>query len=212
MSEKEEIIRYISTFINSKELIEAFKRVDRRDFLPKEVRHLAYSLKHVDDALPITKRYNTSALSLGLKMLDLLELKPNDKVLEIGTGSGYYTALIAEIVGDENVYSLENDEEVFNLALRNLKSRRVHLIFGDGSIGYPEGAPYDKAIIWAACPTFPFAIYQQLKDGGILVAPITDKQDRQGLYKIVKGKSPFAVRLFDVIFSKLTGLCGFWYS
>ena len=206
----QEIVNYIRTFITSEELIEAFLKVDRRKFLPENLRDKAYSLEYIDEPLQITKNYTTTALSLGLKMLDLLELKKGDKVLEVGTGIGYYTALIAEIVGAENVYTLEFDEEMYNIAKNTLKEYNVHLIFGDGSVGYEEGKPYDKAIIWAASPTFPFAIYTQMKDKGIIIVPITDKKDRQGLYKIVKGPSPIITRYFDVIFSPLKGLCGYW--
>lgn len=208
----QEILDYIRTFINNEELIKAFLKVDRRKFLPEKLRDRAYSLEYVDQPLSITKNYNTTALSLGLKMLDLLELKKGDKVLEIGTGTGYYTALIAEIVGAENVYTLEFDEEMYNIAKNNLRGYNVHLIFRDGSVGYEEGKPYDKAIIWAASPTFPFAIYTQMKEKGIIVVPITDRKDRQGLYKIVKDSSPIIIRYFDVIFAPLKGLCGYWYD
>ncbi|BAB65139.1 protein-L-isoaspartate O-methyltransferase family protein [Sulfurisphaera tokodaii] len=211
MAEKE-IINYIRTLITSEELIRAFTKVDRRKFLPDKLKDRAYSIKHIDEPLQITKNYTTTALSLGLKMLDLLELKKEDKVLEIGTGIGYYTALIAEIVGGKNVYTVEYDEEMFNIAKQNLKEYNVNLIFGDGSIGYEEAKPYDKAIIWAASPTFPCLIYNQIKDQGIIIVPITDKKDRQGLYKIVKVKSPTMIRYFDVIFSPLRGICGYWLN
>lgn len=207
----QEIIDYIRTFINDEEVINAFLKVDRRKFLPENLRDKAYSLSYVDEPLQITKNYNTTALSLGLKMLDLLELKKGEKVLEIGTGTGYYTALIAEIVGSENVYTLEFDEEMYNIAKNNLlKEYNVHLIFQDGSVGYEEGKPYDKAIVWAASPTFPLAIYMLMKEKGVIVVPITDKKDRQGLYKIMKDSSPVITRHFDVLFSPLRGLCGYW--
>ena len=208
----QEIINYIRTFISNEELINVFLKVDRRKFLPTNLRDKAYSLKYIDEPLQITKNYTTTALSLGLKMLDLLELKKGEKVLEIGTGIGYYTALIAEIVGAENVYTLEFDEEMYNIAKNNLKEYSVHLIFGDGSIGYEEGKPYDRAIVWAASPTFPFAIYTQMKDKGAIIVPIADKKDIQGLYKIVKDRSPVIMRYFDVAFSPLKGLCGYWYD
>lgn len=207
----QEIIDYIRTFINDEEVIKAFLKVDRRKFLPENLRDKAYSLSYVDEPLQITKNYNTTALSLGLKMLDLLELKKGEKVLEIGTGTGYYTALIAEIVGSENVYTLEFDEEMYNIAKNNLlKEYNVHLIFQDGSVGYEEGKPYDKAIVWTASPTFPLAIYMQMKEKGVIVVPITDKKDRQGLYKIMKNPFPVITRHFDVLFSPLRGLCGYW--
>jgi protein-L-isoaspartate(D-aspartate) O-methyltransferase len=211
VSEKEEVISYLSTSISSKELLDALRKIDREKFLPDPYRHLAYSKDYVDKAIPITRNYNTTALSLGILMLDLLELKKGEKVLEIGTGSGYYTALIAEIVGCENVYSIEFDSEAYSLARKNLTECPVNLIFGDGSLGYEKAQPYDKIVVWAAAPTFPYVLYSQLKKRGIMVVPIADSGDKQGLYKIVKGEEPFIVRVTDVIFSKLKGLCGFWY-
>ena len=211
MSEREQVINYLSQFISYKELLDAVRKVDRSKFLPKQYRHLAYSLKYVDKPIPITKNNNTTALSLGVTMLNLLQLKRGDKVLEIGTGCGYYTALIAEIVGGENVYSIEYDEEAYLLAKRNLEGYSVNLILGDGSVGYEKAKPYDKIVVWAASPTFPYALYSQLKDKGIMVVPIVDGENRQGLYKIVKGAQPFVVRIADVVFTKLRGLCGYWY-
>lgn len=206
----EEVIEYVRGIVTSEEVIKAFLKVDRRNFLPEKVKDKAYDLKHADEPIQVTKYYTTTALSLGLRMIDLLELKKNDKVLEVGTGTGYYTAIMAEIVGSENIYTLEYDEEMYNIAKNNLKGYNVHLILQDGSIGYEEGKPYDKAIIWAASPTFPYAIYLQMAEKGVIIAPITDKRDRQGLYKIVKDKSPIIIRYFDVLFSPLKGLCGYW--
>ncbi|BCU70773.1 protein-L-isoaspartate O-methyltransferase family protein [Stygiolobus caldivivus] len=211
MSEKEEVFNYFSRLINSKELLDAFKRVDRIKFIPEPFKSLAYSKDYLDKAIPITKNYNTTALSLGIMMLDLLQLRSGDKVLEIGTGSGYYTALIAEVVGGENVYSMEYDIEAYSLARANLSGYAINLILGDGSIGYEKAKPYDKIVVWAASPTFPYALYAQLRDRGIMVVPIADSENKQGLYKIVKGNEAFIVKVSDVIFSRLRGLCGYWY-
>lgn len=211
MSKAEDILTYIKSRISNEKVIEAFRKVNRKEFLPEKLRIIAYSLEHIDEPIQITKKYTTTALTLGLKMIELLDLNQGEKVLEIGTGIGYYTALIAEIVGDNNVYSIEFDEEMFNISRKNLEKYKVKLIFGDGSLGYDEGKPYDKAIIWAASPTFPYSIFLQMKDNGVIVVPITDKKDKQGLYKIVKkGNSPIITRYFDVIFSPLRGLCGYW--
>ncbi|AHC50922.1 protein-L-isoaspartate O-methyltransferase [Sulfolobus acidocaldarius SUSAZ] len=213
-SEKEAILKYLSTIVVNSDVLEAFMKLDRRKFLPAKYSDIAYSPKHIDQPIQITKNYNTTALGLGVKMVDLLELKKSDKVLEIGTGSGYYTALMAEIVGAENLYTIEFDEEAYNLAKNNLKEYHgIHLIFGDGSLGYISGSPYDKIIVWASSPTFPYVLYQQMKEKGIMVVPISDNEKRQGLYRIYKGEtgSPVITKVMDVYFTRLRGLCGFWY-
>lgn len=199
--------------LKNKDLISALYKVDRRDFLPDKLKDYAYKLEFVDSPLKVTDSgITTTALSLGLTMLDLLELKRGDKVLEIGTGTGYYTALIAEIVGDSNVVSIEIDDEIFEFAKNRLLNRykNMKLIKGDGSIGYKPEQPYDKAIAWAAFPTIPCMVYDQLKEGGILVVPIEDHRGKQGLYKIVKTSQGASItRLFEVIFMRARGLCGF---
>ncbi|MEM0373614.1 MAG: protein-L-isoaspartate O-methyltransferase [Sulfolobaceae archaeon] len=194
----------------SRELINAFLKVNREDFLPDRLKRYAYHPDYIDLPLQITEKYTTTALTLGLKMLDLLELKSGLKVLEIGTGTGYYTALIAEVVGEENVITIEKDPEMYEIAKRNLKKYNIKLIFGDGSIGYKKEAPYDRAIIWAALPTFPCSIYDQLNNGGIIITPIEEKRGRQGLYKIIKNDIPHVIRLYDVIFTRIEGICGFY--
>jgi len=206
MDVKEFLVQQLS----SKELIDAFLKVNREDFLPDKLKKYAYHPDYIDVPLQVTEKYTTTALTLGLKMLDLLELKKGLKVLEIGTGTGYYTALIAEIVGDENVISIEKDLEMYEIAKKNLRKYNIKLIFGDGSIGYKEESPYDRAVVWAAYPTFPCSIYEQLKEGGIIITPIEERRGRQGLYKIIKSVTPNIIRLFDVIFTRIEGLCGFY--
>jgi len=95
-------------------LREAFLRVDRRDFLPEKYRKVAYDPELADQPLWVTENVTTTALNLGLLMLDVLDLREGQRVLEVGTGGGYYTALMAEIV--ENVVSVEIDREVLELA------------------------------------------------------------------------------------------------
>jgi len=191
-------------------LREAFLRVDRRDFLPEKYRKVAYDLELADQPLWVTENVTTTALNLGLSMLDVLDLREGQRVLEVGTGGGYYTALMAEIV--EHVVSVEIDREVLELAKKALANyRNVTLFEGDGSLGYEPLAPYDRAIVWAASPTLPCKVFDQLREGGVLVAPIGG-ETRQTLYKIVKrGGKPEIERLGEVIFMKLRGVCGFYY-
>lgn len=204
---------YIAQGLKTKELIDALYRVDRRDYLPEKLKDYAYKLEYADSPLKVTDSgITTTAFSLGLTMLDLLELKKGDKVLEIGTGTGYYTALIAEVVGDSNIVSIEIDEEMYNFARERLlkKYSNLLLIKGDGSIGYKDKQPYNKAIAWAAFPTIPCLVYDQLSEGGILITPIEDHKGKQGLYKIIKAsQGPVITKLFEVIFMRAKGLCGF---
>lgn len=208
MNAKDDIVRSIK----NPRLVKAFMKVNREDFLPDVLKKFAYDPNYIDKPFFITPNITTTALSLGIYMLDILDLQENQKVLEIGTGIGYYTALIAEIVGDTNVISIEIDDTMFEYAKNILLPRypNIKLIKGDGSLGYEKEAPYDRAIIWASSPTLPCKIYDQLKESGILVVPIgTGKV--QGLYKITKkGYEPKIERLSDVIFMKMRGLYGFY--
>ncbi len=198
---------YLASGIRNDKLREAFLKVDRRDFLPEDVKHLAY--ENVDEPLPIWDNATTTALSLGLLMLDILDLSEGQKVLEIGTGSGYYTALLAEIV--QEVVSIEISKILYDIAKGKLsKYTNVKLVLGDGSLGYEEGKPYDRVIVWAASPTLPCKPFEQLKEGGIMVVPIGGEK-RQKLYKVrkVNGK-PTLTELGEVIFVKMKGVYGFY--
>ncbi|AOL16882.1 protein-L-isoaspartate O-methyltransferase [Sulfolobus sp. A20] len=202
----------ILSSIRNPRLAKAFMKVNREDFLPDVLKKFAYDPAYVNDAFHITPNITTTALSLGILMLDVLDLREEHKVLEVGTGIGYYTALIAEIVGDKNVVSIEIDDYMYDYAKRLLSPRYPNMILikGDGSLGYEKLSPYDRAVIWAASPTIPSKIYDQLKDKGIMVLPIGCGKV-QGLYKIVKdGYEPKLQRLGDVVFMKMRGVFGFY--
>lgn len=208
MSAKDSILKTIKNPL----LAKAFTKVNREDFLPDVLKKFAYDAHYVNDAFYITPNITTTALKLGIYMLDILDLKENQKVLEIGTGIGYYTALIAEIVEDKNVVTLEIDDVMYEYAKRVLLPRYPNLVLvkADGSLGYEKEAPYDRVIIWASSPTLPCKIYDQLKESGILVLPIGGGKI-QGLYKVVKkGYNPEITRLGDVVFMKMRGLFGFY--
>ena len=199
--------QYLASRITNPLLREAFLKVDRRDFLPEGVRHLAY--ESVDEPLPIWEGATTTALSLGVFMLDSLELSPGLRVLEVGTGSGYYTALLAEVVGE--VVSVEISEGLYRVAKERLsRYQNVRLVLGDGSLGYEEGKPYDRVIVWAASPTLPCKPFEQLKEGGVMVVPIGGDR-RQRLYKVrkVDGR-PVMTELGEVVFVKMRGVYGFY--
>ncbi len=156
----------------SKKTIDAFKKIMREDFVIDELKYRAYD----DEALRIVAGQTISQPSTVLYMLDLLELRPGQKVLEIGAGSGYNAALMASMVGSKgSVYSIELLDEVYKFARKNIanaKIKNVEIIKGDGSKGYNKEAPYDRIIITAACPEIPKMLVEQLKVDGVIVAPI----------------------------------------
>ena len=171
--------------------------VPREEFVPENLRHMAY----IDEPLPIGHGQTISAPSMVAIMTSHLKARPGHKVLEIGTGSGYQAAVLAEIVGDEgHVYTVERIPELAETARRNLErtgyGKRVTVIVGDGSQGYREKAPYDRVIVTASSPDIPRPLIEQLKPGGILVIPVGDRymqrlyivyKDEHGSLRIEKG-------------------------
>ncbi|MBI2144183.1 protein-L-isoaspartate(D-aspartate) O-methyltransferase [Candidatus Woesearchaeota archaeon] len=155
-------------------LIKAFGRVPREEFVLDELKEEAYT----DLPLPILRGKTISQPTTIAIMTQALELKEGHKVLEIGTGSGYQAALIGAVVGSSGkVMSLEVVPELVAFARKNLRKAgisNVEVIEEDGSQGYAKEAPYDRIIATAACPKVPDALLGQLKDGGILVAPVGD--------------------------------------
>jgi protein-L-isoaspartate(D-aspartate) O-methyltransferase len=108
-------------------------------------------------------------------MTEWLDVKDGQKILEIGTGSGWQSAILSYLVGTGDVYSIERHPELVKFAQENLKKLdidNVHVILGDGSIGYPEESPYDRIIITAACTEIPSPLIEQLDEGGLILAPV----------------------------------------
>jgi len=161
--------------LKSEHVIEAMKKVPREEFVLEAYRESAY----LDEPLPIGYGQTISAPHMVALMTELLQPKRGDKVLEIGTGSGYQAAVLAEIVKPEgHVWSVERIAELAEFAKNNLRKtgydKYVTVIVGDGSKGYEEQAPYDKIIVTAAAPTIPEPLLTQLKPGGRLLIPVGD--------------------------------------
>jgi len=166
---KQDLIEYWinNNIITDKRLIEAFKKIEREEFVLKEYKDDAYS----DIALPILKGQTISQPTTVMIMLQALELKKTDKVLEVGSGSGYNAALLSKLV--KKVYTTEIIPELVEFAKKNLKNiKNVKVIHCDGSKGLKEYSPYDKIIITAASEKVPDILFKQLKNNGILLAPI----------------------------------------
>ena len=155
--------------IRNERVLEAMGRVPREKFVPEDWRAQAYA----DRALPVGEGQTISQPYMVAVMLEMLDPRPENRVLEIGAGSGYQAALLGELAGE--VYTMEIVESLARRAeaiLRDLGYENVHVICGDGSLGYPARAPYDRIIVAAAAPQVPPPLREQLAVGGRLVAPV----------------------------------------
>jgi protein-L-isoaspartate(D-aspartate) O-methyltransferase len=162
--------------IRDERVLEAMLHVPRHEFVPPSLQADAYA----DMPLPIGSGQTISQPYIVAAMLEALEIQPQDRVLEIGTGSGYMTALLAELAAQ--VVSIERHAELAERArpvLEKLGYRNVQVIVGDGSRGYPPAAPYDRIIASAAAPSIPTALLEQLNEGGRMVIPVGPPHTQQ---------------------------------
>jgi protein-L-isoaspartate(D-aspartate) O-methyltransferase len=167
MTTKQALINFWRKKGLDEKLLKAFREVDRKKFMLQEFKASAY----IDKPFPIVGGQTISQPFTVMFMLALLDLKKTDKVLEIGAGSGYNAALIAKLA--KKIYAIEYNKEVFKYAKENTKKiKNIEIILGDGSLGYEKAAPYDKIIVTAATPKLLPAWKDQLKEGGIIVAPV----------------------------------------
>ena len=163
-------------YLKTQSIIEAFQKIDRVDFVPEEYKSDAYA----NAPLPIGFNQTISQPLTVAFMLELLEPKPNEKILDIGTGSGWTCALLAELIGENGkVVGIERITELKEMAEKNvskynfIKNKRAEIILADGSKGYKKETPYDKIIAGAASQgDVPLNWRKQLKIGGRIVAPV----------------------------------------
>jgi len=202
---KESLMSHWRDRISSK-VIDAFNSVPREEFVLPELKQRAYE----DAPLPILREKTISQPSTVVFMTEVLELQPHHKVLEIGAGSGYQAALLAKLTNE--VITTEVIPELVRFARENLSRagiKNVTVIEADGSQGYQEKAPYDRIIFTAASPKVPLHLLDQLKEGGIMLAPVGDIST-QHLIKVVKHKNHIEQQnLGEFIFSPLVGTHGF---
>jgi protein-L-isoaspartate(D-aspartate) O-methyltransferase len=157
--------------ISDRRVLDAFLKVARHKFIPEDLRVSAYA----DHPLPIGEGQTISQPYIVALMAQCLELTGKEKALEIGTGSGYQAAILAELAAE--VYTIERFESLAKTAhgaLTQAMLNNVHVKIGDGTLGLKEEAPFDAIIISAASPRIPFPLTEQLKEGGRIVLPLGD--------------------------------------
>ena len=168
--------------INDERVIAAMAKVPREEFIPVDARTDAYE----DGPLPIGHGQTISQPCIVAFMTEQLRLDPGDRILEIGSGSGYQAAILAELVSD--VYTIEIVEplaKTAEAALQRLGYKNVHIKVGDGYQGWPEEAPFDAVIVTCAPEKVPQPLVDQLKDGGRMVIPVGERFAQQ-LYLLEK--------------------------
>lgn len=190
-----------------KAVLTAMGEVPREEFVPPKMREWAYD----DGPLPIGEGQTISQPFMVAYMAQALELKERDRVLEIGTGSGYAAAIVSRIAAE--VHSIERLamlSQAARLRLDELGYDNIHLYVGDGSLGLPAHAPYDAIVVTAGAPWVPEALKQQLAVGGRLVIPVGTHLDLQELVRMrrVGTEQYTSERLMGVRFVPLVGADG----
>lgn len=189
--------------VRDPKVLSAMRKVPRHHFVPANLRHKAYA----DHPLPIGEGQTISQPYIVALMTETLMLNGDEKILEIGTGSGYQAAVLAEIVPD--VYSIEIRAGLAESARATLKNNgygNVRTKAGDGYFGWPEQAPFDAIIVTAAANHIPPPLIDQLKDGGKLVIPVGPTTYTQYLTLVIKEKSSVRVyQMTPVIFVPMIG-------
>ncbi len=169
--------------LSSEPLLDAMGKVPRERFVPEFEAAFAYD----DGPLPIGSGQTISQPFIVAFMIDALQLEGGEKVLEIGTGSGYAAAVLAEIAGE--VYTIERIGELATRAISLLESLgydNVHVRLDDGTLGWPEEAPFDGIVVTAGGPEIPHALKSQLRIGGRLVIPVGDSTTFQKLIRVTR--------------------------
>jgi len=175
--------------VSRKSTERALRSVPRHEFVPADAGE-----PYADRPLPIGHDQTVSAPHMVARMTDLLAVDRGDEVLEIGTGCGYHAAVVNEVVGDGNVYSVEYVPELAERARERFDrlGYDIHVRVGDGRQGWPEHAPYDAAYLTCAPASVPGAVVEQVLPGGVVVAPVGRR--RQELVRLRIGEDGVADR------------------
>jgi protein-L-isoaspartate(D-aspartate) O-methyltransferase len=186
-------------------VLRAFEMTPRHLFVPTGLWHKAYE----DAPLPIGSKQTISQPSIHAKYLELIQLKGTERVLEIGTGSGYQTVLLAHLV--EQVFSIERIAPLLEQARANIQRAavtNVSLLLGDGTVGWRAHAPYDAILVSAASPKVPQPLVEQLADGGKLVIPLGGMDEQDLVMFTRKGQELVRQSILPVRFVPLLGMHG----
>jgi len=188
--------------VKDERVLATMRKVPRHEFLPEAIRGMAYQ----DSALPVGEAQTMSQPYMVGMMTELLELKGSERVLEIGTGSGYQAAILAELC--DKVYTVERIKMLADRARLNLDRlgyRSVAIKVYDGTYGWKEMAPFDAILVTAGSPDIPAPLIEQLKEGGRMVIPVGERFG-QTLLKIVKTpQGPVIERSIPCVFVPLIG-------
>lgn len=191
--------------ITDPRVLDAIRRVPRERFVPEECRPYAYR----NIPLPIGHGQTISQPFVVALMTQALQLRGTEKVLEVGTGSGYQSAILGELA--RRVVSLERIESLAEAArgrLAELGYSNVQVLVGDGSVGFPPEAPFDAIIVTAASPRVPQPLLEQLAEGGRLIVPVGSAHSQELLLYSLRGERLSASRLGPVRFVPLVGEAG----
>jgi protein-L-isoaspartate(D-aspartate) O-methyltransferase len=187
-------------------VLEVMARVPRHEFVPAELRGQAYE----DHPIPIGESQTISQPYIVAFMLQALQIAPTDVVLEIGTGSGYLTAILAEL--SRWTYSIERHPvlaQAAELKLASLGCSNITAMIGDGSQGVPEYAPFDSIVVSAAAPQIPQPLVEQLREGGRMVIPVGPASAQELLLVRKQDDIPVTMRLEGCRFVPLIGVQGY---
>jgi len=189
--QKQDLINSLKKRGFSKKILDAFRKVPRENFIPEKLKPQSYE----DTALPIGEGQTISQPYTIATMLSMLEPRKNQKILEIGSGCGYVLALLSELVKENGkVFGLEIIKELAERSKNNLRNyKNVKIYNKNGAEGLEEQQPFDRILISAACEGIPQKILFQLKDKGILVAPVGPRHI-QSLVSIQRQKNKFSVK------------------
>jgi len=160
-----------SGFLNNSRVESAIKKTPRHEFVPMSLQEKAYD----DIPIPIMNNQTVSQPSVVSRMTEWLDVMEGQKILEIGSGSGWQSAILSYLVGQGTIFSIERHPELVNFAKENLEKvgiKNVSVTLGDGSLGLPKESPFDRIIITAACEKIPQSLFDQLSINGLLIAPV----------------------------------------